>query len=495
MIDAYIARHDRAISITLLVLLILCVIRLWLMPMGSSFWIDEMATAFVVHHGGAHPSFAIAPQVPYSIYYGLPKVMDSLFGTSEIAYRIPSLLAMGVAISAVAFLASKLIHPGAAWLAVFACFGLRGINYMAADARPYALGVMISAIALVFLVRWFNNGSWRDALIFAVFASLLWRVHLIFWPFYFAFGIYIAVRLIREGTRKLWSQAAVVLMLTGVLMIPVLFDALALLRQAKDHVIVDLPSWRDLRQSLKFGLILPCGIGSWIIARMFRSTVRIRFAPGAIALILAWWLCQPIALYAFSRLTGNSVFVPRYLFLSLPGAAMAAAAAAAYFLPSRYLKPAALLLGLGVLVGLGQWRQLWPPHHNSDWRLAERKVAELHLSPETPVIYPSPFIEARPPVWQPDYPLPGFLYSHLDVYRPSGRPYLFPFEDSPQAEMYAHQLVQTVLAKAGRFTILGGDRNVWFWRDWFARRAELSGWRCRKLGPFGDVEAVVFERP
>src|SRR5271169_752170 len=78
------------------ILLLLCVVRLWLMPLPSSFWIDEMATVFVVRHGAADPSLRIAPQVPESIYYWLPKASETLFGFSELVYRLPSILAMGL---------------------------------------------------------------------------------------------------------------------------------------------------------------------------------------------------------------------------------------------------------------------------------------------------------------------------------------------------------------------------------------------------------------
>ncbi|HWY49700.1 MAG TPA: hypothetical protein VNX70_20100 [Bryobacteraceae bacterium] len=44
------------------------------------------------------------------------------------------------------------------------------------------------------------------------------------------------------------------------------------------------------------------------------------------------------------------------------------------------------------------------------------------------------------------------------------------------------------------FVIYGGDHTVWFWREWLAARGELSGWRDRRLGPFGDVDVVAFER-
>jgi hypothetical protein len=110
------------------------------------------------------------------------------------------------------------------------------------------------------------------------------------------------------------------------------------------------------------------------------------------------------------------------------------------------------------------------------------------------VICPSPFIEARPPVWRPDYSLPGFLYAHLSVYPIQGKIYPFPYEVSLEAQKYAAQLSRDTLSGSHRFVVYGGDHNVWFWREWFAARGELSGWRERRLGPFGDVDVVVFER-
>ncbi len=110
------------------------------------------------------------------------------------------------------------------------------------------------------------------------------------------------------------------------------------------------------------------------------------------------------------------------------------------------------------------------------------------------MIYPSPFIEAQPPVWRPDYPLPGFLYAHLPIYPVQGKAYLFPFAFCPEGAEFAAKLLRDTLSAPGRFLIYGGDRNVLTWRRWFAARPELAGWSNRRLGPFGDVEVVVFER-
>jgi hypothetical protein len=189
------------------------------------------------------------------------------------------------------------------------------------------------------------------------------------------------------------------------------------------------------------------------------------------------------------------VFVTRYLWLSLPGAALAATAAAACFIPGDFWKPAAVILGSGVVLLMGGVPRLAPLHHGSNWREAAREINRLGIQPDTPVVYPSPFIEAKFPVWKPDYALPGFLYCHLLPYPVGGTPYLLPYIDTTEAEQYAATIAAGALASSGRFLIYGGQLNVDWWRRFFSQRAPLAGWDSQKLGSFGDVEVVVFESP
>jgi hypothetical protein len=487
--------RERILNLLLGLLLAACITRLWLMPLPSSFWVDEMATVFVVQHGPDHPSFAVAPQVPDSIYYHLPRAAEALFGFSEISYRLPSVLLMSIALFLIARLAARLIHPGAAWFAVFVCLSMRGINDQAADARPYALGTCIAASSLWFLIRWLDSAHWWDAALFIVLAALLWRVHLLFWPFYIVLALYAVVRLLRHETSAGWLSTLAVFAMLGLALLPVLIDALGLFRHATAHVIVALPTLRDLRISLKFGVILICGLGAFVLSRLFRwPRVPASTSSAALVLIAAWWLLQPLGLFAVSQVTGSSMFVARYLYLGLPGAALAATLAAAYFIPSAYWKPLSLVFAAGVLLMLGQWRERWPMHHGSDWRLAAHTIDQW-ASNDTPVLCPSPFIEARPPVWQPSYALPGFLYCHLPVYPFRGRPYLLPFEDSPEAKRYVESLADGTLAASNRFLIYGGSGSVRYWRNWFSIQPQFSDWHRERLGPFGDVVVELFEKP
>src|SRR5580658_7177761 len=177
-------------------LVALCILRLWILPLFSSFWVDEMATSFVVTHGANDATLKVAPQVPMSIYYVLPRETAPLFGLRELGYRLPSLLAMLAALWLIGRIAGRLIHPDAAWFTVFACLALRGFNYQAADARPYALGTCVLCLSAWLLIRWLDSNRWLDAVLFVGCASLLWRVHLVFWPFYAIFAVYAGVRLL-----------------------------------------------------------------------------------------------------------------------------------------------------------------------------------------------------------------------------------------------------------------------------------------------------------
>jgi Dolichyl-phosphate-mannose-protein mannosyltransferase len=477
-------------------LLAAAIVRCWLMPLGSSFWVDETATAFVVHYGGGHASFAAAPQVPASIYYALPQAAEKLLGFSEAAYRLPSLLLMGLALGVVSRLAVRLIHPQAAWFTAFACLALHGFNDQAADARPYALGTATAALAVWFLVRWLDAGSWPDALAFGLMAALLWRVHLLLAPFYLVFGIYALVRLARGKSAVGWGRVAAVFAGVVLALAPVAWRAAGLFRQAASHVIVAPPGARDLANSLKYGLLLICGVGAWL-ARKTRGTAGtppVAWNTEDAALILSWWLVPPVCLFAISWLTGSSVFVSRYYSVGLAGTALAATLWASRSLTTEMWKPAAAMLGAGALLMAGQWERLWPMHQHSNWRGAAHEVGALAGNSAIPVICPSPFVEARPPVWTPDYPLPGFLYAHLAVYPLHGRLILFPFDDSPEAEAYAARLSQSTLAAAGKFVIYGGAGQAGFWWKWLAGRPELAGWTSKRVGDFGDVTVVLFTR-
>jgi hypothetical protein len=478
----------------LIVLFALCVTRLWLMPLPSSLWTDETATVYVVHHGADDPYLKVAPQIPASLYYWLPRVADRLFGFSEIGYRIPSVLAMGIALWLIGRLAARLIHPDASWFVIMACLCLPHFNYFAVDARPYALGICMAAAAILFIVRWLDDPNWQNSLLFAVFAALVWWIHLINWPFYLPLFFYALARLLWKKTQVGWGKAAAVFGLLGLMLLPVLFQAIRLYGKAQEHVIAELPTIKgDLIPSFHLRIVLQCGIAAVIVFLVLRRREK-RSIPGATILLIAgWWLCQPVSLFSISHITGNSIFVLRYLSLSLPATALVVAALMSYFIPKSYWKPAALVLAIVALGMRGDWRHTWPIH-DSNWKDAACTVNRVNAISETPVICPSPFIEAQWPNWQPDYRVPGFLYCQLESYPVHGRIIPFPFKRTPMVMQYAKNLLRTTLPSTGQFIIYGGKRDAKRWISWFENQPELANWSIQRLGEFEDIEAALFLR-
>jgi hypothetical protein len=477
-------------NLILALILACCITRLWLVPLTSSFWVDEMGTVFVVHHGAADPTLRAAPQVADSIYYVLPALAEKVAGLSEVSYRFFSLLAMAGALLAIARLASRLIDPRAAWIAVLGCLASRNFDFQAADARPYALGTFILTVALLGLVRWLDYGRWRDGLIFALCASALWWVHLIFWPFYLIFLIYGVYRVLTGTGKATPAQTGTIACITGAACLAPLLRSISLLHAAAAHVVVPPPAPGELVSELGPATVAGVCVLGPLLTRW--GLARGRIARDSLVLILAWWLIDPVVLFAFSRASGDSLFVPRYMYLALPGRVLTACGLARMFVPVRLWKPGAAILGIGALVFAAHWTPFRPVHQRSDWRAAARSLRDWSAGEQVPVICPSPFIEARPPVWTPDYPISGFLYSHLSVYPVGGRIYPFPHESPPEAGLFAHQLTAGTLANAPRFAIYGLAGQAGYWRAWFAAQPELKYWDNRVVGLYGDVELVAF---
>jgi hypothetical protein len=476
----------------LISLLAVSVTRLWLMPLPSSFWTDEMETAFIVQHPD-DPSLAAMPQVTASIYFALPRAVRLLFGFPEILYRLPSVLFMGIALFIIGRLAARLIDPRAAWFSVFACLALPDFNYYAAEARPYALGICVAAASLHFLIEWLDTARWKSALLFAAFAALLWRVHLVYGAFYPVFFGYTILRLVRFTTRVGWISALLLYSMLALTLIPVARDALKILPNGRSHVFASIPDTWSLAEGLSWELVVPCA-GLALLAGRYLKSRRRAASLDARMLIVAWWLWMPVCFFSFSRITGIVLFQPRYFSLALPGAALAATAAAALYLPGERWRQAAAVLAVFGLIVAGQWSILWPDHTPEDWRQASLDADLAAQEPDTPVIAVSPYFEALPPMWSPEYHLPGLLYAPLFVYPVRGRVYPFPFLRSQVAEKYAVGLLRDTLLKRPRFIVYGVGRIAASWARWFATRPELSGWRYIGGGE-RLVRVDVFENP
>lgn len=270
-------------------LLAVCVARLWLMAMPSSLWTDETATAFVARYPD-HPSLAIVSPYTHSVYYALPRAMDKMLGFSEIGYRIPSVIAMLVALWFLARLTVRLVYPEAAWFAVFAFLAMPGVNYFAIDAKPYALGFLIAIAAVFFEVRWLDSNRWWDALLFVIAASLLWRVQQVYWPFYVVFGVFALCRHRSVG----WGRVLGVFAVLTLALVPVAIYSAGLLREAGAHAFLAPPRFRGLWSLLfsEWKFVAIVGGLAWLIGWFANLEPPAGSRKSTWMLAVSWWLVR-----------------------------------------------------------------------------------------------------------------------------------------------------------------------------------------------------------
>ena len=424
---------------------------------------DELVTVFVIRFPG-HASFAAAPQVPLSLYYGLPKLSWAMFGDSEAALRLPSIVAMAAALYFIGRLAARLIHPLAGWFAVFACLAFRNFDYFAVDARPYGLGMAVAAASVLFLVRWFDEARWVDEAVFVALAALLWRIHLFYWPFYLVYAFYALLR--RGDTKVSGRQIAVAVVALAAALLPIALIALGIARGAASHSFVPPPTLRNLFYLAHAQIVLMCLAVAW-----WRGRGKL---PKNLALLCCWWLICPVTLFAYSRLTGNGVLIMRYASLMLPGLALTITAIAATFFPSGWWKPAALATGA---VALGIPRPVEQALAGArTGRLARRRRHGTQRGLKgTPVLCISPFIEAQPPVWTPDYRTPGIPEFELPLLSDPGRHEAVAVRTGAGCPSGTLGGCWDRSCAFGEFITYGSTWAVGRVDEWLQKRPELSG--------------------
>jgi mannosyltransferase len=484
-------RNPVALTAVLVALAAACVARLWLIPLSSSLWVDEIVTTFVVRFPH-DASFDIAPQVPESVYYWLPRLSWAVFGHAEWALRLPSVLAMGAALFFVARIAMRVIDRRAGWLAFFLCLTLSVLDFLAIDARPYAFGLATASAGTWFLVRWLDDSRWIDGIAFALSAALLWRIHLLYWPFYLVYGSYALARIARRDTRVPVARIIAVFAVIAAALLPVALIAVGRLHGAETHAFSPLPKFRQFYYMIHVNVLLICGGGAWLlhVFLKWRPSAAPVTVPGWV-LMVGWWLICPVSLFLYSLLSGNGIFVSRYVSLMYPGVALAATALAAQFLPAEGWKYAAAVTGAIALFLMGQWSAKLPAHSPDDWRAAAALEKEIS-SDSTPVLCASPFIEAQYPRFTPHYALPGFLFSNLTYYPIRGKVRLFPFSPSRQAQAYAASLLNSELVPSRRFVLYGSNYGSGYLMRYLATRPELAGWKI-DCAHFGSILIVTFE--
>ncbi|MEU8798990.1 glycosyltransferase family 39 protein [Spirillospora sp. NPDC048819] len=296
-----------------------------------SLWLDEAATISMTtrSYGDMLRVFHNMDLV-HALYYVLMKPWVTVFGTGEIALRLPSALAMTAAAAGITVIVRSRLGTSAGLLAGLAwAVGLQTTRW-AHEGRSYAMTAAVAVLATYLFLRAVDGDERRPWRWFAGYVPaimLLGFLHLHGSLLVAAHGV--TLLLTRPGARRLvcWLLSA------GVAIAPLVPFAL-IARDQKDQVRwLPEPSWEVAWTQLQFfaggrPLVAPVvtlaviGVAAGIRAHRTRTAgSRPGVSPSLPAVALPW-LVVPTALLVAVSLVSDPVFYFRYTTYCLPAIAL-----------------------------------------------------------------------------------------------------------------------------------------------------------------------------
>jgi hypothetical protein len=467
-------------------------ISVWFIPVRAPLWLDETGSYWQISAGfsGIWPRQLQAMAFPAYSY--ILWLSTKLMGTSEIALRIPSILAMLAAVYLLYRAARELFERDLAIIAAVSFCLHPIVIFESIDVRPYAFAVLVTNAAILILLRLrHNNSNWLAALFGLTAACIVW--------FHYLFGVilpalvlcFIAVKF--RHRKALWKQFRIALVVFVLAFLPVIPGLLYVVRTSKSHVFEVAPNLGDLIWTLAPGwpFLIFCGAGFLAFlafgARWWRST-SYRLESWHILICASLALMPILLLYGVSTGTSIHTFVFRHRLVAIPGIALSSA----LFL-SPFRSRAVRLLFCVVFVAITAYQDYSSPifkQHFYTWKYA-LEVAEHHASvDDAPVLICSDLPESD----YVDMPMKeakdSVLFMPLSYYKLSVPVVPLPRALNDEAKRVGSRFLQEAGQKHERFLALAFQPS-YKTLDWLAQNAAATH-SVRKLGVFDGIEVLEF---
>jgi mannosyltransferase len=381
-----------------------------------SYWRDEAATVAAVRRpAGALLQMLGRVDAVHGAYYLLIWPVSYLFGTNELALRLPSLIAMSAAAGVVAATGRRLVSPAAGLAAGLVFAVVPSVTEYGQMARSYALVLLAAAVASYALVRALEEDAARSRwLCYSASLALLGVLNifgLLLIPAH-AITMLAGQRGLGKGPaglgpsrvpRRWLAAAGAALAVTSPLIVLgyrqrgqiswVTYPGVGSLRNAAQLLG---PPWMSVTLLVMTVAGLSASIArkpsAWASAPTGSARWRASAPFGVIALCLPW-LVIPATLLLLASALVTPVYTFRYIVFCVPAGATLAGtglAAIAGIARRRLAGPrgAAAIFVLITALGLGQQVQYRQPGgHGDDIRGADEQIA-ASWKPGDAVYYP-----------------------------------------------------------------------------------------------------------
>ncbi len=296
-------------------------ISLWFIAIRAPLWLDETISFWQIHAGFSgiwHRQGLTFPAYSYILWLG-----SVILGTSEVALRIPEILAMLGAVYLLYRAAWELFRDRDVAFVTAIVFSLHPLVIFAAiDVRPYAFGAMALNASILALVRMRHSESLWLAAFFGALGAFIVYFHFLMIVVLPALAIaFVALKI--GDPRALWRQGGMALVTFALAFLPVIPGLLMMFRTSGDHAWSGAPQLSDLVWTLAPGWLAYIFIATFLVAIVTRKfNLKSGLEAWGIVLIASSALIPILILYYVSTETSIHVFIYRYRLVAIPGIAL-----------------------------------------------------------------------------------------------------------------------------------------------------------------------------
>jgi Dolichyl-phosphate-mannose-protein mannosyltransferase len=461
---------------------------LWIRPLASSLWTDELGTWWVIS-GSARDTVtraeAVQGQSPF--YYLIAWAARHVVGPSEIGFRLPSLLFCVIAAFLVFRIAKRLVDVETARIAVIAFVVWPPIAFAASDARPYALATLMAVASTWAVIAWLDRARIQWALAYVVLAAGTSVVHPLFGLVVIPQVVYAVVRIRERSTHARPRDVVLSVIGIAVLTIPIGLEVLSLWRRQQDWSIPGnvTVAWMVLI------LIPPALIGAAIIGGLLAGR-SLRLEPSAAAmersgavLLLGWFLVPVAVLLLLALVSSIKLLEGRYLLMAAPAAVILAAIAIRSVEPARARRIVLLVFVILSILDLAS------PVKSGDFRAAADAVRSA-ADDRSVVLVRSGFQESVQPDWYTDPTRRGLLTAATDYYPVPGTVVPLPANLDPTTLDLARAQVDHAMTTADQIVVVTLSGSPY--GPWLDQYMADRGWEGESVGEVNLFTITIFER-
>jgi hypothetical protein len=467
-------------------------ISIWFIAIRAPLWLDETGSYWQI--SGGFSKILSRQLISFPAYSYILWLSTKIIGSSEIALRVPSILAMLGAVYLLYLAARELFERDVAFIAVIVFCLHPIVIFESIDIRPYAFAALATNAAILILLRLRRSDSnWLAALLGLSAACILW-FHFLFAVILPGLVLWFFVIKIRDR-KTLWRQFGIAAAAFALAALPAIPELAYLFRTSKIHVYELAPNLLDLARILAPGWLLPI-ICVTVPVTLLVSSFTTRRRDSVIPL-KRWHLplCASLALIPVLILFGVSVGTSIHLFkashelVAVPGIALCWAFIAGR-IESRSLRLlyCALFLASTAFHSFGAspifgWASLTSKH-------ALEFVQKNASADNAPVLICSNYTESNYADMPLDTAKDSNYFTQLSYYRLSVPVVPLPLALNDEAMRVGSRFLQEAATKHERFLALAylpSYRTL----DWLAQSAAATH-TVRKLGVFDGFEVLEF---